>query len=115
MILYDWNTMPVEQLNPRMTRQVVNCANMTVARIGLRQHATVPEHSHTHEQVSMVQSGALKFVIAGREQVVRAGEVLAIASNEPHSAEALEDSIIVDVFSPPREDWTRGDDRYLRR
>jgi quercetin dioxygenase-like cupin family protein len=50
-----------------------------------------------------------------KEVIVRAGEVLCIASNVMHSAEALQDTISLDIFSPRREDWLRGDDQYLRR
>jgi len=62
-----------------------------------------------------VESGALKFFIDGGELIVRAGESIAIPPNVPHGVEAMEDTVVVDVFSPPREDWLRGDDGYLRR
>jgi quercetin dioxygenase-like cupin family protein len=114
--LYDWNTVPSEQLTPAIARQAIHRANMTVARLELKRGATVAEHSHVHEQISMVQQGALKFVVAGREQIVRAGGVLALPSGVPHAVvETLEDAVVVDVFSPVREDWIRGDDAYLRR
>jgi quercetin dioxygenase-like cupin family protein len=112
---YAWNTVPGEQLNPRLHRRTVHVARMTIARLELRKEARVPEHSHPHEQVTMVERGALKFSIGGEERTVRAGEILAIAPGEPHSVEALEDSTVVDLFSPVREDWIRGDDSYLRR
>ena len=88
---------------------------MTVARLYLRKGSSVPEHSHHNEQISMIEQGSLKFVIAGQETVVKAGQVLRIPPNVPHSAEAMEDSVAVDLFSPPREDWIRGDDAYLRK
>jgi quercetin dioxygenase-like cupin family protein len=115
MHLYAWNSLPEEPLNPRASRKAVHTANMTVARIELRKDAVVPEHSHPHEQVSMVQKGTLKFRVDGKEQVVRAGEFLAIPPHAPHSVEAVEDSTVLDLFSPAREDWIRGDDSYLRR
>jgi quercetin dioxygenase-like cupin family protein len=115
MKLYDWNRLEEELLNPRITRKAVHTAKLTIARLRLQKCATVPEHSHPQEQVSMVEQGALKFHIAGGEQIVRAGEALAIAPDEPHSVEALEDTVVLDVFSPAREDWIRGDDAYLRR
>jgi quercetin dioxygenase-like cupin family protein len=88
---------------------------MTIARLQLRRGALVPEHSHVHEQVAMVERGALKFSIGGREQIVRAGESLVIPPHARHGVEALEDTAVIDVFSPAREDWIRGDDAYLRR
>jgi len=96
-------------------RKVIHTGNMTIARIRLQKQALVPEHSHVHEQVSMVEKGALKFIIDGGEQIVRAGEALAIAPHVKHSVEALEDSQVTDVFSPSRDDWRSGNDQYLRR
>ena len=115
MQLYDWNKLEQEQLNPRVARQVIHGANMTIARLELRQGAVVPTHSHVHEQIATVNRGALKFLIDGAEQIVRAGQSIAILPHVPHGVEALEDSLVVDVFSPAREDWIRGDDAYLRR
>lgn len=115
MTVYEWNRMDQEQMNPLVGRKVIHCANLTIARIELQKDATVPEHSHVNEQVSMVETGALKFFFSGREQIVKAGEVLAIPPHEPHGVVALEDSVVVDVFSPSRQDWIRGDDAYLRR
>jgi quercetin dioxygenase-like cupin family protein len=115
MQLYEWNQIEKEQLNPRASRQVIHGDTMTVARLYLTKGCFVPEHSHHNEQISMLEQGSLRFVLEGREQVVKAGEVLRIPPHVPHSAEALEDSIAVDLFSPPREDWQRGDDAYLRK
>jgi len=104
-----------EQLSPTFARQVIHSAAMTVARVYLRKGCSVPEHSHHNEQISMMEQGSLKFVIAGEEKVLKAGQVLRIPPHAPHSAEALEDCVAVDLFSPPREDWIRGDDSYLRK
>jgi quercetin dioxygenase-like cupin family protein len=115
MKLYNWNTVDREQLNARIERRVIHAEQLTVARLNLQKYAVVPEHSHVNEQVSMVERGSLKFLIEGREQVVRAGEALLIPANVPHMVEALEDTAVVDIFAPPRLDWIRGDDAYLRR
>ena len=112
---YDWNQLPAEQLSPKISRKVIHTKSMTIARLEIKKDAVVPEHSHVNEQVSMIETGALLFVMNGSKQVVRAGECLAIPPREPHRVEALEDSVAVDVFSPAREDWIRGDDAYLRR
>jgi quercetin dioxygenase-like cupin family protein len=103
-----------EQLNPLVTRQMIHTETMTIARIALRKGAMVPEHAHANEQVSTIESGRAKFVLAGVETILHTGESMHIPSNVPHSVEALEDSIAVDLFSPRREDWIRGDDAYLR-
>src|SRR5947209_19882507 len=113
MTEYDWNSMPAEQLNPQIVRRAVHTKNLTIARLEIQKHAVVPEHRHVHEQVATVERGALQFSIEGREVVLRGGQSLAIPSNVPHKVVALEDTIVVDVFSPPRDDWQRGDDAYL--
>jgi len=115
MPLYSWNSIELEQLNPRVGRRAIFSEHMTIARLDLRKDATVPEHHHVHEQISIVEKGALKFFIHGGEQIVRAGEILTIPPNVPHSVEVLEDSVVLDVFSPARDDWQRGDDAYLRK
>ena len=111
---YNWNAVEEEPLHPLLGRKMIHGKSMTVARIRLSKGAAVPMHSHVNEQISMVESGALRFVLAGEELVLRAGDVLVIPPGVPHLAEALEDSLAVDLFSPPREDWIRGDDAYLR-
>jgi quercetin dioxygenase-like cupin family protein len=115
MKLYDWNALDDEPLNPRISRKAIHGSTLTVARLHLLASAVVLEHSHAHEQLSMVERGALRFHIGGCERIVRAGEALLIAPHEPHGVEALEETFVTDVFSPAREDWIRGDDAYLRR
>lgn len=115
MKLYHWQTMEQEQMNPGFGRKAIHGVNLTVARLELKRGCKVPEHSHVNEQVSMVESGALKFFIGGGEQILRGGDVLVIPPHLPHSVEVLEDSVVVDVFAPKREDWLRGDDAYLRK
>jgi len=115
---YNWAAIPREEMNSKTVRQVVHTERMTIARILLREGAVVAMHHHENEQVTMLKSGALRFVFGGseegREVIVRAGDVLQIPPNLPHMVEALEDSMATDLFSPRREDWIRGDDAYLR-
>lgn len=115
MTQYDWNTLPGEQLNPQITRRAVHTEHLTIARLQLAKDAVVPEHSHVNEQVATVERGALRFHIEGKDLVLGAGQSLAIPPNVPHSVVALEDTTVVDVFSPRRDDWIRGDDAYLRK
>ena len=115
MQIYEWDRVVKEQMSPTFARQVIHGDTMTVARVYLSKGCSVPEHSHYNEQISMLERGALKFVIGGVDKIIRAGDVLRIPPNVPHSAEALEDSVAVDLFSPRREDWIRGDDAYLRK
>jgi quercetin dioxygenase-like cupin family protein len=107
--------MPVEHLNPLIDRQFVAGEKSMLARIILRMGSIVPLHSHENEQITYILEGALKFIVHDEEIVVRAGEVLVIPSHVPHSAEALEDTVDLDVFCPPRADWINGTDAYLRK
>ena len=105
---------PVEQLNPLLDRQFVSGERCMLARITLRKGCVVPMHSHDNEQISYVIEGALKFRVGEAETVVSAGEVLVLPAQVPHSAEALEDTVELDIFAPPRADWLQGTDAYLR-
>ena len=89
---------------------------MTIGRIILRAGAVVPSHHHVHEQVANVLAGRLRFVVGGDEQIVSAGESVFIPSEVPHAVEALEDSVVLDVFSPgQRDDWVEATTPYLAR
>ncbi len=105
----------MEQLNPLIGRQMAYGERAMLAKIILRKGARVPEHSHENEQISYMLAGALRFIVQGREIIVRGGEVLVIPSNTPHSAEALEDTVDLDIFCPPRADWINKTDAYLRK
>jgi quercetin dioxygenase-like cupin family protein len=110
-----WHTIPLEELNPLLQRQFVVGQEIMLARVLLKKGCIVPEHSHHNEQVTYILDGALKFWIDGRELVVHTGEVLCIPAHMPHKAEALEDTVDLDVFTPPRGDWISGTDQYLRK
>ncbi len=109
-----WNTVEREKLNDQIDREMVVGDKLMLARVFLKKGAHVPLHHHPNEQVTYILEGALKFAIDGREMVVRAGEVLCIPSGMPHEAWALEDTLDLDVFDPPREDWLNKSDNYLR-
>ena len=114
MPVHRWSDQPVEQLTPSLGRQLVNTAKMTIARISLEAGAVVPSHEHPHEQVANVLEGRLRFVVGTDEYVVEAGESVIVPSGVSHRVEALTDAVVLDVFAPVRDDWLRGDDRYLR-
>lgn len=114
---FRWDAMPKERLNELLDRRLVTAERVMLAHVYLKKGCVVPRHSHENEQVTYVLEGALRFWIGeepGEEVVVRAGEVLVIPSNLPHKAEALEDTLDLDVFCPPRQDWLDGTDAYLR-
>lgn len=110
--------MPKESVSDMLERRLITGDRMMLAHVYLKRGCIVPRHSHENEQLTYILSGALRFWIGEegeQEVVVRAGEVLHIPSNVPHKAEALEDTLDVDIFSPPRQDWLDGSDAYLRR
>jgi unsaturated pyranuronate lyase len=109
-----WKSVELEDLNPLLQRQFIVGESVMVARVLLKKGCVVPLHSHHNEQVTYILEGALKFTLNGEEVVVRAGEVLCIPPNVPHDAVALEDTVDLDIFTPPREDWIGKTDAYLR-
>jgi quercetin dioxygenase-like cupin family protein len=115
---YRWDELTAEPLKQGLTRRLITSERMMIAHVYLKKGADVPRHSHENEQITYVLEGELHFWLGAnedRELTVRAGEVLVIPSNLPHRALALEDTLDVDVFNPPRQDWLDGSDAYLRR
>ncbi|MGA9978127.1 MAG: cupin domain-containing protein [Candidatus Sulfotelmatobacter sp.] len=110
-----WHAISLEELNPLLQRQFVVGQEVMLARVLLKKGCIIPEHSHHNEQITYILEGALKFWIDGREIVVHAGEVLTIPPNMPHKAEAVEDTVDLDIFNPPRADWINKTDQYLRK
>jgi quercetin dioxygenase-like cupin family protein len=114
---YRWEDLPQEQLKGTITRRLITGERMMIAHVYLKKGDDVPLHAHENEQLTYVIKGALQLWLGAdgeREVVVRAGEVLVIPSHLPHRALALEDTLDVDVFCPPRQDWLAGTDAYLR-
>jgi quercetin dioxygenase-like cupin family protein len=109
-----WKDVEREHLNPHIDREMVVGDKIMLARVLMKKGAHVPLHHHHNEQVTYILEGVLKFNVGGKEIVVRAGEVLCIPPNMPHEAWAEEDTIDLDVFNPPREDWLNKTDDYLR-
>jgi quercetin dioxygenase-like cupin family protein len=111
---YAWDRMEKEVLSETISRKIISGEKAMVAQVFLDKGAVVPEHSHESEQITYILEGALKFWIDGKEIVVNAGEVLTIPPNMPHRAEALADTVDLDIFNPPRADWINKTDAYLR-
>lgn len=109
-----WADIEPEQMNSLVTRQYVVGTNTMLVRLVLKKGAHVPLHQHMNEQISHVVSGSLAFLIEGKQEAIRAGEILCIPPHIPHEVIALEDSVVLDIFNPPRQDWIDGNDAYLR-
>jgi quercetin dioxygenase-like cupin family protein len=115
---YRWDEVPLENVTDMLDRRLITGDRMMLAHVYLKQGCIVPKHSHENEQLTYILEGALLFTLGEDQSVevtVNAGEVLHIPSNLPHRAVALEDTLDVDVFSPPRQDWLDKSDNYLRR
>ena len=114
---YRWDDVPKETLTSLLDRRLITGDRIMLAHVYLKKGCIVPLHRHENEQMTYILQGVLRFWIGEdqrEEVIVRAGEVLHIPSNVPHKAEALEDTLDVDIFSPPRQDWIDKTDDYLR-
>ncbi|HUC39307.1 MAG TPA: cupin domain-containing protein [Gemmatimonadales bacterium] len=115
---YRWDEIPREELNEKLARRLITGDQLMLAHVYLKKGCVVPKHSHMNEQLTYILEGALRFFVGenGEEEImVRAGEVLHLPGNVPHQAEAVEDTLDVDIFYPPREDWLKKTDSYLRK
>jgi quercetin dioxygenase-like cupin family protein len=115
---YRWDELPKEAVNASLSRRLITGERVMLAHVYLKKGCVVPLHAHENEQFTYILDGALKFLVGAdrrQEVVVRAGEVLHLPSHVPHEAHALEDTLDVDVFCPPREDWLNKTDAYLRK
>lgn len=115
--LHRWEDIPKERLSGLLDRRLITGERMMLAHVYLKKDCVVPMHQHENEQLTYILKGALHFFIGNQDEegvVVREGEVLHLPSNVPHKAIALEDTLDVDIFSPPRQDWIDKTDSYLR-
>jgi quercetin dioxygenase-like cupin family protein len=115
---YRWEDMAKEELKPDLRRRLISTDRMMLAHVYLEKGCIVPRHAHENEQLTYILEGVLRFWLGEDESEVvdvAAGEVLHIPSELPHKAEALETTLDVDIFVPPRQDWLDGSDAYLRR
>jgi quercetin dioxygenase-like cupin family protein len=105
MHLHDFSAIPVRQLAPGFRGRYAHSAKVTQGLIEADKGATIPDHSHPHEQWTMVLTGSLELTVSGTPHLLTPGKVLYIAPDERHSARAVTDCTIFDVFNPPRDDY----------
>jgi len=108
--LHRWDEIALEKITEMISRKIVSGEREMLAQIYLKRGALVPMHMHESEQKTYILQGALRFLVDGEEIIVREGEVLHIPSRLPHQAEALEDTLELDVFSPVRAEWVDAAD-----
>src|SRR5258706_13129527 len=115
---YRWDSMKKERVSDMLERRLITGDRVMLAHVYLKKGCVVPKHSHENEQFTYILEGALRFLVGeegAEEIVVRAGEVLHLPANLPHEAHALEDTLDMDVFYPPRADWLNKTDPSLRK
>ena len=116
-----WNDIPLETLSPTISRKLVYNDRLMLAQVFLKTGAIVPAHEHHNEQGTYILEGCLRFWLGEHADApgdvytdIHAGEVLMIPGGLRHRAEALKDTLDLDLFAPPRQDWIDKDDAYLR-
>jgi quercetin dioxygenase-like cupin family protein len=110
--------MPKEELKPDLGRRLISTERMMLAHVYLEKDCIVPQHAHENEQLTYILEGTLRFWLGEDEAEtvdVPAGSVLHLPSWLPHKAQALERTLDVDIFCPPRQDWLDGTDTYLKQ
>lgn len=109
-----WDEIPAERLNDKFVRKFAWDGKIMIALTEVEQGCIVPAHSHDNEQMTFVVSGRWRFRLDGRTVDVGPNEMIFIPANVVHTVEAVERLVAYDVFTPPREDWIKGEDAYLR-
>jgi len=115
---YRWDDVPREDVTPQLARRLITGERLMMAQVELKKGCLVPAHAHVHEQITYVLDGCLRLNLGdelAESYDLLPGDVLHIPSNVRHSGEAQVDTRVIDLFSPPREDWLQKSDRYLRR
>ncbi len=107
-LVTDWSKVPVEQIEKGIQRQMIVGQNVMVCRFRFAPFVVTAEHSHPHEQMTLVVQGKVKFIISGEERIVAAGDVLHFPPDNRHGATMLDEEVIlIDIFAPIREDFLK--------
>ena len=102
----NWASIPAPRVAEGIERQMVYGERLMVCRLRLAAHVVTPVHSHPHEQITMIERGRARFTVDGADRVLSAGDVLHLPSNVPHGAAMLDEEVVlIDVFTPVREDF----------
>ena len=106
----NWADIPVEHPAEGIERQMVVGENVMIVRFRFVPFLVTPEHTHPHEQMSLIISGRVRFFIEGKERIVSAGDVLHFPPNCRHGATMLDEEVVlIDIFSPIREDFLKSE------
>ncbi|PVZ15400.1 MULTISPECIES: cupin domain-containing protein [unclassified Pseudomonas] len=115
----NWDAVAKEQLGDSIVRQIVHGDELMMVKLTMKAGAVVKHHSHPNEQMTYILKGRIRFTHGWdmeQSTVLCAGDVLHLAANVPHAAECLEDTVDLDVFTPPRRDWfaAHGNDYFAQ-
>ena len=106
----NWDRVEMEQTAPGIQRQMVVGQNVMICRFTFDPFVVTPEHTHPHEQMTIVAKGKVKFTIGGEVKIVSPGDVLHFPPNNRHGATMLDEEVVlIDIFSPIREDFLPDD------
>lgn len=112
-LITDWTKIPIEQTAAGIERQMVVGQNVMMCRFRFAPFVVTAEHSHPHEQMTLVVQGKVKFIVSGEERIVSAGDVLHFPPHNRHGATMLDEEVIlIDIFSPIREDFLAVTEKY---
>ena len=98
MRLLDFATVTPRQIAPGYLGRYIHSDHITQGRVDIAPDAVVPEHSHPHEQWTLLLTGSLELTVSGVPHVLRPGQMLYIAPHERHSARALKASVVIEGF-----------------
>jgi quercetin dioxygenase-like cupin family protein len=106
MLLQNWDAVPIQKLASGIERQMIVGEKMMICRLRFVPHTPTTAHDHPHEQMTFVEKGRLKFLIGEEEFIAQTGDILHIPSGSWHGSTILDEEVIlVDLFSPIREDF----------
>lgn len=104
-VRYRWGELEADHPMPLLERRRIHGDQMTVAHVSLHKGFRIDPHAHYEEQIAIVITGKIRFLLGEpsnrKEVIVGADELVHLPSNVPHGAEALEDSLVIDLYSPP--------------
>ena len=106
----DWGTIPAERIAAGIDRQMIWGDRLMVCRLRLDPRVVTARHSHPHEQMTIVERGRVVFTIDGQERAAAAGDILHFPAGIEHGATMLDEEVVlIDIFSPVREEFLPAD------
>lgn len=103
---WDWDSVKVEDMGGGIARQMIVGERLMICRLRFAPHVVTTPHDHPHEQMTLVESGRVRFLIGDQERIAEAGDVFHFPSGCWHGATMLDEEVVlIDIFTPVREDF----------